>query len=193
MPIGPSSSILLETSLLDEPGLDVSILSTKLGHIGIVSTDAGLVATRVGYTDEEHLVHDLSELVPLPPRRGTSSLARRLVAYADGKPDSFEDVQLDLRFVTGGRWTAFRAAVTRLCRSIPRGRVQSYLELAEQAGAPRGARAAGSVMARNPWPIVVPCHRVVGSGGSLGGYSAPTGLAFKRQLLDLEARSSQDA
>ncbi|MBY0586370.1 methylated-DNA--[protein]-cysteine S-methyltransferase [bacterium] len=183
-----SAIVLEENKLACEPGIEVSFFSTGLGFMGLVTTSRGLVATRVGYPDEESLIKDLTELAGVPPVERKSKIARRLMKVVEGESDSLTDIELDLRYVTGGNWTTFRAEVTRLCRSIPAGQVWTYLELAEKAGAPRGARAAGSVMARNPWPIVVPCHRVVGSGGSLGGYSSPMGLDFKRELLGIESR-----
>ena len=73
------------------------------------------------------------------------------------------------------------------CRLIPYGQVLTYGELAERAGSPRAARAVGNVMRTNRFPLIVPCHRVVGAAGALGGYSAPTGLKMKRRLLRLEA------
>ncbi|MEX1224432.1 MAG: MGMT family protein, partial [Pirellulales bacterium] len=73
------------------------------------------------------------------------------------------------------------------CRRIPIGQTMSYAELAAVAGSPGAARAVGNIMAGNRVPIIVPCHRVVGSGGSLGGYSSSGGLRTKRRLLSLEA------
>ncbi len=176
-----------DDSLINQPGLEVSVFSTPIGYMGTIWTDEGLVATRVGYLDKESVEEALLEFVPLAAIGGKSEIASRLISYATGKKDSFLDVPLDLRFLTGGNWTPFRDKVTQLCREIPRGSVVSYLDLAEKAGAPRAARAVGTVMAKNPFPIVVPCHRVVGSGGGLGGYSAPTGLDFKRRLHTLES------
>jgi methylated-DNA-[protein]-cysteine S-methyltransferase len=174
-------------SLIDQPGLEVSLFPTAIGYMGTISTDQGLVATRVGYRDRESLERELMTFVPLAAIGWKCQIARRLVSYALGKKVTFDDVPLDLRFATGGNWTPFRERVTQLCREIPSGTVVSYLDLAEKAGAPRAARAVGTVMAKNPFPIVVPCHRVVGSGGGLGGYSAPTGLDFKRRLHALES------
>lgn len=98
--------------------------------------------------------------------------------------------------VSFSRWTIetshltpFQQSVVSHCRRIPRGKTLSYGELAERAGSPRAARAVGSVMSSNRVPIVVPCHRVVGASGSLGGYSSPRGLDMKRQLLDMEGAS----
>lgn len=112
----------------------------------------------------------------------------RIEAWLAGSLDDFGDVPL-------AEGTAFQKACWRACCSIPRGETRSYAWLAAAAGRPRAARAAGQAMRRNPMPIVVPCHRVVGANGWLGGYagdaqhSGPT-LGIKRALLQLEARSS---
>jgi O-6-methylguanine DNA methyltransferase len=79
-----------------------------------------------------------------------------------------------------------RQRVTAACRSILPGQIGSYGRLAAAVGAPGAARAVGSVMAANRIPLIVPCHRVLRSGGQLGGYSMGRGLPLKRQLLDLE-------
>jgi methylated-DNA-[protein]-cysteine S-methyltransferase len=108
-------------------------------------------------------------------------LVRRLAAMAEGKPTDFSDVQLDVRGLT-----PFARTVLHACRRIPRGEVLTYGQLAARVGNPRGARAVGNVMARNRVPLVVPCHRVVGAHGRLGGYSAPDGLGMKQRLLHVE-------
>jgi methylated-DNA-[protein]-cysteine S-methyltransferase len=105
----------------------------------------------------------------------------RLERYAAGEEVSFADVEIDLSHLT-----EFQQRVVRACRKISRGRTRTYGELAAAAGKPGAARAVGSVMARNRLPIVVPCHRVVGSAGSLGGFSAPDGLSMKQRMLALE-------
>jgi methylated-DNA-[protein]-cysteine S-methyltransferase len=110
-----------------------------------------------------------------------AELVRRLQAFAAGAQDDFLDVRLDVE-----RLTRFQLAVVERCRRIPAGRFLTYAELASEAGYPRAARAAGNVMAANRFPLIVPCHRVIGTGGSLGGYSGPAGLAMKRRLLARE-------
>jgi methylated-DNA-[protein]-cysteine S-methyltransferase len=80
--------------------------------------------------------------------------------------------------------TRFQVRVWRALRRVPRGRVRTYAGLAKDAGSPRGMRAVGMAMSANPLAIVVPCHRVVGAGHKLGGYSG--GLDRKRHLLELE-------
>ncbi|MDX1948156.1 MAG: methylated-DNA--[protein]-cysteine S-methyltransferase [Pirellulaceae bacterium] len=115
----------------------------------------------------------------LPP--WVADLAERLAAYAAGEAVSLADVPLDLSHLT-----PFQRKVALACRRIPRGKTRTYGELAAIAGAPGAARAVGSVMSHNRFPLIIPCHRVLGAAGSLGGYSAPDGLATKRRLLALE-------
>jgi methylated-DNA-[protein]-cysteine S-methyltransferase len=85
------------------------------------------------------------------------------------------------------------AAIYAVLRTVPFGRTTTYGELAEQAGHPGAARAVGVAMARNPWPIVVPCHRVLAKHGMLGGFSAPGGVLTKRRLLELEGAKVDSA
>jgi len=106
-------------------------------------------------------------------------LAERLRAYFAGEPVDFDDVELGLEGLT-----PFHQACLETLRSVPRGEVVTYGELAALAGRPGAARAAGTFCARNAVPIFVPCHRVVAAGG-LGSYGA-SGLEYKRRLLALE-------
>jgi methylated-DNA-[protein]-cysteine S-methyltransferase len=115
--------------------------------------------------------------------RGSAAKAEQLVhrlhAYFEGDQVDFQDVEVD---VDG--WTPFQLDVVRALRVIPYGEVVSYRELAQLAGYPRAQRAAGTFCARNRFPLVVPCHRVVSSDG-LGSYGS-LGLDYKRRLLALE-------
>jgi len=107
--------------------------------------------------------------------------ARQVSDYFDGKPVTFS-VDLDLTGIT-----AFRRSVLKACRRIPYGKTASYFDLARTVGNPRASRAVGGAMAHNPIPLVVPCHRVLRSDGSLGGFSTEQGTAQKQRLLLLEA------
>ena len=111
--------------------------------------------------------------------RELDSVRRELDEYFEGRRRDF-DLPLDLR----GREGFSRDILERLAR-VPYGEVTTYKSLAVEAGNPRAARAVGTIMNRNPIPIVLPCHRVVGSNGSLVGYGG--GLERKRLLLDLDA------
>jgi methylated-DNA-[protein]-cysteine S-methyltransferase len=124
---------------------------------------------------------DAQLLASARPKKDDSPLVERLRAYAEGRRDDFRDVPVDW-----GEMTAFQQKVLTLCRRIPFGKTLTYGELAARAGSPRAARAVGSCMARNPIPLIIPCHRVLASGGRLGDYSAPGGTETKKRLLDLE-------
>lgn len=160
------------------------ICETELGWIGVVLSPAGLRATTL-----PHRLRDgaLGEVLALgaseeAPEDELNGLAGRLRRYARGEPVAFADA-LDFEGVS-----PFLRAVWEATREIPRGQTCSYGELAARAGRPDAARAVGQAMARNPWPIIVPCHRVVASDGGLGGYGG--GLDMKERLLRLERSAS---
>lgn len=123
----------------------------------------GLVADEAAWDEQDALLRDAGEL---------------LKSYFAGESPDFA-LPLDL---SGLR--RFSRDVLRACARIPRGETRSYGEVAAMAGAPRAARAAGQALARNPLPIFVPCHRVIGADGKLVGFGA--GLEMKRRLLALE-------
>lgn len=113
-----------------------------------------------------------------PGTSGGHPLTERLVAYFAGEEVSFDEVELELD------GTPFQQALAGALRSVPRGEVVTYGELAALAGRPGAARAAGTFCAQNSMPIFVPCHRVVASTG-LGSYGS-SGVDYKRRLLALE-------
>lgn len=104
-----------------------------------------------------------------------------LQRYAAGEPASLDAIPVDRDHLT-----EFGQRVSRLCGKIGYGVTVSYGELARRAARPAAARAVGGVMSSNRTPLVVPCHRVLGAGGRLGGFSAPQGVAMKRRLLEME-------
>ncbi len=108
-------------------------------------------------------------------------LARRVQAHLGGAPDDFGDVALDL-----AACPPFHARVYEALRRVAPGTTTTYGELADRLGAPKAARAVGQAVARNPWLLLVPCHRVLAASGRLGGFSATGGVATKRRLLALE-------
>ncbi len=114
-------------------------------------------------------------------RAGDTVLIQRLQAYAKGAHDDFLDVRIEHDALA-----PFARRVIQNCRRIPPGSTLTYGQLAARAGSPRAARAVGNVMANNAVPLIVPCHRVVGAAGSMGGFSAPQGVDMKRRLLRME-------
>lgn len=110
------------------------------------------------------------------------ALRIRLQEYSTGKPVEFSDIDLEIP-----ARTSFQKRVTAMTRRIKYGKTMTYGELAARAGYPRAARAVGTVMSSNPFPILIPCHRVVASGGKIGGYTSPQGVSLKEHLLALES------
>lgn len=115
--------------------------------------------------------------LPTPPFVGHA--LRTLRAYFQGEPISFSDIPLDL-----GSPTPFQLAVWRACSRIPFGQTRTYKWIAQQILNPAAVRAVGNALGKNPVPILVPCHRVIRTDTSLGGFTA--GLELKRRLLALE-------
>ena len=111
-------------------------------------------------------------------RQWRQETAAALKAYFAGQPESFEHLTLDLQ------GTPFQIRVWQALRQVPFGGVISYQVLADSLNMPRSARAVGGALRANPMPIIIPCHRVVATNGSLGGYSA--GIQYKRLLLSHE-------
>ena len=158
-----------------------AIFDTELGWVGIIGSRDGLFRLIWHQPSPEAVLAALS-----PFLSGASEdysffgdLPQRLQRYFRGQRVNFPD-KLDLRDTT-----PFQRAALELVRSIPYGETRSYAWVAKELGKPKGFRAVGQVLARNPLPIIVPCHRVVGSDGSLVGFGS--GLELKKRLLDMEA------
>jgi methylated-DNA-[protein]-cysteine S-methyltransferase len=156
------------------------IIDTALGWLGIVLSPTGLRAVTLPRRDREAALAEVLALGAHEEARDgeMGDLPERLRCYARGESVAFPDA-LDLSAAT-----PFQRAVWLATREIPYGQTRSYGWLAVRAGRPRAARAVGQAMAANPWPIIVPCHRVVASNGRLGGYGG--GLDVKERLLRME-------
>jgi methylated-DNA-[protein]-cysteine S-methyltransferase len=168
----------------EEGLLDVAYatLDTPVGEVVVAATDRGLV--RVALPGEslddvlERLAREVSPRILTYPQR-LDEARRELEEYFEGKRQSFE-LPLDWRLSHPG----FYRRVLRATAKVPFGEVITYTDAAKRAGSPRAFRAAGSALGSNPIPIVVPCHRVVRSGGDIGNYGG--GPEMKRFLLELE-------
>jgi methylated-DNA-[protein]-cysteine S-methyltransferase len=162
--------------------LDVAyrLLDSPVGQLLLATTPAGLV--RVAFSaDHERVLSTLAERISpriLHSPKALDEVSGELDAYFAGRRTTF-DVPLDRRLSHG-----FLGQVQHALSDIPFGTTVSYGQLADRAGNPRAVRAVGTACATNPLPIVVPCHRVLRSDGSLGGYAG--GIEAKRLLLDLE-------
>jgi methylated-DNA-[protein]-cysteine S-methyltransferase len=164
-----------------------AMTDTPVGRMLVATTPRGLV--RVGlprkmYDDVlEELSREVSPRVLESPAR-LDPVRRELEEYFEGRRRDF-DLPLDWRLSHGFRGEALKALL-----GVPYGHTVTYTELAERAGSPRAYRAAGSACGSNPIPIVVPCHRVVRTGGALGEYGG--GPEMKRFLLGLEGAISKE-
>jgi methylated-DNA-[protein]-cysteine S-methyltransferase len=163
--------------------LDVAYahVDSPLGPLLVATTSRGLV--RLAYTldGEDAVLLDLARRVSprvLEHEGGLDGPRRELEEYFDGRRREF-DLDLDLSLARG-----FGVRVLEAASRIPYGDSATYREVATEAGSPRAVRAAGNALGANPLPIVVPCHRVLRTGGGLGGYTG--GLHRKRFLLELE-------
>lgn len=157
-------------------------IDSPVGPLLLAATEQGLV--RVAYAREDHdavlaqLADRISPRILRAPAR-LDSAARELDEYFTRNRRSF-DLRLDWRLAAG-----FRSAVLHHLPEIGYGETASYAAVAALAGSPKAVRAVGTACAKNPLPVVVPCHRVVRSDGAMGGYLG--GQEAKRLLLDLEA------
>jgi methylated-DNA-[protein]-cysteine S-methyltransferase len=153
-----------------------ALVETAIGWAGLVWNEAGLVG-----------VH-LPEPSPEAARRGLarrSPVAAAIQALLRGEPADFAAAPLDL-----ARVPDFDAKVYAIARAIPPGETLTYGEVAARLGDRLLAREVGAALGRNPWPIVVPCHRVTAAGGKLGGFSARGGALTKLKLLAIEGASA---
>ncbi|PZS12619.1 MAG: cysteine methyltransferase [Pseudonocardiales bacterium] len=189
-PTDTASMARLHTALVrraaQEDLLDVAYrtVDSPVGSLLLAATPRGLV--RVAYASEDHeavlakLAAKISPRVLRAPAR-LDTAARELEEYFARRRRSF-DLTLDLRLAHG-----FRRQVLDHLRSIGYARTESYADVAAATGSPAAVRAVGSACATNPLPVVVPCHRVVRSDGTLGGYAG--GAAAKSALLTMESAS----
>ena len=157
------------------------VIGSPLGPLWVAIGPKGV--TTIHYGDEPS-DSELRRLVRVygpgivPDHRRSSTLARELEQYFDGKRRVF-DIDVDLEGLT-----PFQAKILAATAKIPFGAVSTYQAVARRAGNEKASRAAGGALNHNPIPILVPCHRVVGSNGSLVGYAG--GLDTKRRLLAIE-------
>jgi methylated-DNA-[protein]-cysteine S-methyltransferase len=170
--------------------LALNTFRAPLGWCAILGENDILHALTFGHSRVDAAIKWLDEQLPEPVAADArhanwnNALAKRIVAMLEGEPDEFRDVTIDQSYLT-----PFGRRVVSQCRKIGWGETRSYGQLAAKAGSVGAARAVGTVMATNRTPLVIPCHRVVGSS-SIGGYSAARGLETKRRLLIQELSCS---
>jgi methylated-DNA-[protein]-cysteine S-methyltransferase len=159
-----------------------ALLETRMGWLGILGSPTGLRHLVLPQSSPGKVLSLLGEGIyeADPDIASFGDLPDRLVEYFKGEMVSFPDL-IDLAGAT-----PFQCTVWQVTRSISHGQTRSYGWIARQIGIPGGARAVGQALARNPLPVIVPCHRVIGAAGRrLTGFSY--GLEMKRRMLQMEA------
>lgn len=161
-----------------------ALFETGLGSGGVVASEEGLLEVFLpfGGADGEGMIAQIASRYPAAAEENpvARQAAALLARYFAGEPVAF-DLAIDLR-----GFTPFQRTVYQAVMAIPCGEVRSYSQIAAEIGRPAVARGIGGAMARNPLPIIIPCHRVVGKSGGMIGYSAPGGVGSKLWLLNME-------
>jgi methylated-DNA-[protein]-cysteine S-methyltransferase len=167
------------------PAEGFTLFDTAIGTCAVAWGDRGLLGVQLPEAGEQAMRARLvrrfpgaRETTPPPEVQGAVD---GIVALLGGAPADLTAVPLDME-----RLPAFQRAVYEIARTIPPGDTLTYGEIAARLGDPGTARAVGQALGSNPFPIVVPCHRVLAAGGRLGGFSAHGGTATKLRLLTLE-------
>jgi methylated-DNA-[protein]-cysteine S-methyltransferase len=162
-----------------------ALFETPLGTCGIAWGPDGLRGLQLPESTEARararLARRFPDLAEAMPPAQVGAIIARIAAHLGGGRDDYADVGLDLARV--GDW---EASVYRAALAIPPGETRTYGALAASLGDPGAAQAVGQALGRNPWPIVVPCHRITAADGRTGGFSAPGGAVTKLRLLEIE-------
>ena len=164
-----------------------TIFQTKWGYFGLAGTESGLCRTQLPGLNPEKIKTLLLKGLPCfeSDKNFCKNLQQEIIAYFEGDCVKFSR---DIPLILDGL-TSFSTSVLKTCREIEIGQTITYGQLAKKAGSPNASRAAGSVLAKNPLPLIIPCHRIIRSDGKIGGFSAPGGISVKKKLLELECKA----
>src|SRR6516162_7393138 len=162
-----------------------ALFDTAIGRCGVAWGERGVAGVQLPEADERETRARMLQRFPVagevPPPPEVQRVIDRIVALLRGEVSDLSTTALDMDQIP-----AFHRRVYEAARAIPPGTTLSYGDVAARAGAPGAARAVGQALGRNPFPIVVPCHRVLAAGGKIGGFSAQGGVATKRHMLAIE-------
>jgi|SRR5688572_16926205 methylated-DNA-[protein]-cysteine S-methyltransferase len=163
-----------------------TLFDTPIGRCGIAWGERGIVGVQLPEADEgatrARMLRRRRGARELPPPQEVQRAIGAITALLSGQAIALSDLAVDM-----DRVPAFDRRVYEVARTIRPGETLTYGEVAARIGEPHSARDVGQALARNPFPIVVPCHRVLAAAGKLGGFSARGGAATKRRLLAIEA------
>ena len=169
-----------------------ALFDTEIGRCGIAWSPGGIAGVQLPEGSDESMRARLRRRFAgareAAPPAGVQRAIEAIVALLRGEPGELGSVALDMDGIG-----PFERSVYEVARTIPPGATLSYGEIARRLGVPFAARDVGQALGRNPFPIVVPCHRVMAAGGKLGGFSARGGAATKRRLLSVERAKGHGA
>ena len=163
------------------------IFKTKWGHFGLAGTKSALFRTQLPGPEPKKIEFRLLKNLPCAQFDDTffKILQKQIAAYFEGSCVNFSpDIPVVL-----DRFGGFSRKVLTTCRDIEFGQRITYSGLAKKAGSPSASRAVGSALAKNPLPLIIPCHRVLRTDGKMGGFSAPGGISLKKRMLTLENKA----
>jgi methylated-DNA-[protein]-cysteine S-methyltransferase len=169
-----------------------ALFDTEIGRCGIAWREAGIAGVQLPEGSDMAMRARMLRRFPgareAPPPDDVRRAIDGIVALLRGESSELESIALDMDDVP-----AFERSVYEVARTIPPGATVSYGDIAKRLGSPDAARDVGQALGRNPFAIVVPCHRVVAAGGKLGGFSARGGASTKRRLLSVERAKGHGA
>lgn len=159
-----------------------SLFKTPVGWCGVVNSERGILRILLGYQKRRHLLKQIVDefgknVIKAPT---AAKIVETIKRYFSGEKVCFR-CALEWSSLSPFQRKVFKAAM-----KIPYGTIESYGRLARRAGFPNGSRAVGGALSTNPFPLVVPCHRIVREDGGLGGFSAGGGVTLKKKILKLE-------
>lgn len=160
--------------------MQISTYKSEITTLSIARNDNAIIAISFSELHEDYLNKLIKRPAKVIKGRSADTLEKQLDLYFSGK-----DLKFDLELELHG--TDFQKEVWMACASIPFGEIRTYGDLAKMIGKPKAVRAVGTALGANPIPIVIPCHRVIGSTGKLTGFAG--GIEVKGALLDLENNS----
>jgi methylated-DNA-[protein]-cysteine S-methyltransferase len=165
--------------------MNYTLFDTAIGTCGIVWNERGLAGVHLPDTNRARtgasVTRRFPEAAPAAPPADVQHAIDGIVALLRGEKRDLREIALDY-----ARVPEFNRRVYELARTIGPGATLTYGDIAQRLGTPGMARAVGQALGQNPWPIVVPCHRVLAADGGMGGFSAPGGVATKRRMLEIE-------
>ena len=170
---------------MNESERGYTIFDTAIGRCGVAWSDRGLVGVQLPEATDaetrERMLQRFPAAAEIAPPHKAQLAIDGIVALLQGEPSDLSAIALDMEGVA-----PFHRRVYEVARAIPPGQTLAYGDIAARLGAARTARAVGQALGHNPFPIIVPCHRVVSAGGKIGGFSAHGGTATKRRMLAIE-------